>query len=97
MRAPPPGFSQLTASFLACSCQGIHRAPFLRLTGYLYPALIPSTFFGHTHSLCPPLSLQETTDEVHTLALYSLYPNCQNIQKIGEEECRAVLQRCFDL
>ena len=26
--AAPPGLSQLTTSFIASSCQGIHRAPF---------------------------------------------------------------------
>src|SRR5215216_6335761 len=37
LRAAPRGFSQLVAPFFACPCQGIHRAPFVRLTGYLYP------------------------------------------------------------
>ncbi len=31
MRAPPPGFSQLTASFLAALCLGIPRVPFSTL------------------------------------------------------------------
>jgi hypothetical protein len=33
LRAAPRRFSQLIAPFFACPCQGIHRAPFFRLTG----------------------------------------------------------------
>ena len=32
MSAPPPGFSQLTASFLAWQLLGILRGPYSRLT-----------------------------------------------------------------
>ena len=35
MRAPPHGFSQLAASFLACPRLGIPRVPLLRLTSSL--------------------------------------------------------------
>ena len=37
MRAPPHGFSQLAASFLACPHLGIPRVPLLRLTSSLFP------------------------------------------------------------
>ena len=39
LRAAPRRLSQLIAPFFACPCQGIHRAPYFRLTGY---ACIPT-------------------------------------------------------
>ena len=33
LRAAPRRLSQLIAPFFACPCQGIHRAPYFRLTG----------------------------------------------------------------
>src|SRR5690606_18697475 len=62
MRAPPRRFSQLTTPFFACPCQGIPRAPFLRLTESLpfplyahieVPFSLPFSCFP-CHSLLPP-------------------------------------------
>jgi hypothetical protein len=76
MRAPPPGFSQLTASFLACSCLGIHRAPFVRLTGSVllpYPRSGPAleSCYTRRYSLT---SLTHTQPSLHFTFCYYYCP-----------------------
>jgi hypothetical protein len=79
MRAPPPRFSQLTTSFVAALCLGIHRAPFLRLTGFLVPRSTDSfqvprsrtTPFSHTRSC----SLNTPTSPLDPYCQCSCFPS----------------------
>jgi hypothetical protein len=65
MRAPPRRFSQLTTSFFADPCLGIHRAPLFRLTG---------SSSHPVHHLC---STHTHTCSLSTLPFFPQYPDCQ--------------------
>ena len=74
MRAPPRGFSQLTASFLAGPCLGIHRAPLFRLTGTRLSCPRPGPPIAaptrtHTHTRALPY--------VGILPRFPFHPGCQ--------------------
>ncbi len=52
MRAPPRGFSQLTTSFVADPCLGIHRAPFVTLDRIVSAAEPPPALLLPTGGFC---------------------------------------------